>query len=368
MALPKKVNGKWLVDIRVGGRRWQRTFETKAEAKAFHDEKLASRFTGRSMDPDTSPPFSETAETFLNSQRARVRTKDLTQGALTEMETHVRRLCALPVNDRTLGDVRVGRITVAMIRHQIIPAIREGRAVKTARNYYSTFKAVMKYAREDEQIAANPAFEVTLGVKVERTDRAKQIAKPVIRAILEACDPDKQLLFRFALQTGLRAGEQAVLRWTDIDLEKREVRVQRARKKDGSIGPAKTKAGKRTISIGRTLARDLKAWRLAQPVEQRRFGLVFPTDAGTHEVSTDNWRNRILAPACKRAGVDLIRWHDLRHVFASTMMFDLQWSDAVMTQMMGHASIDLFRSTYAHWREDDSGERDYGSEMEAAME
>lgn len=367
MAHPRKTPKGWYVDVRIDGRRHQRTFATKSEAQRYYDELIASRYSRNSVDPDRSPTMADVCNTFLTYQRARVRSGTITSGALREVETHIRNLLPMPVNDRTLAEVRVGRITKAMIRHQVIPAILDGRAPKTARNYYSTFKLVMKFAAEDDLIGANPAADLTIEAPVERVDRAERIAKPVVRSILEACDDADRLLIKFAMQTGLRAGEQAVLRWADIDLEKRVVYVERARKKDGSIGPTKTKAGRRQIDIGPSLALELKKWKLEQPVEQRRFGLVFPTAAGTHEVSADNWRNRILAPACDRAGVERLRWHDLRHVFASTMMFDLNWSDAVMTQMMGHASIDLFRKTYAHWRTDTGSDQDRGRELEEAM-
>ena len=136
----------------------------------------------------------------------------------------------------------------------------------------------------------------------------------------------------------MRAGEQAALTWQDIDFERGLVHVKRARKKDGSVGAAKTKAGHRSIQ-------------LAQPINQRVGDLVFPTTVGKMD-SADNWRNRGLHGACDRAGVARISWHSLRHFFASILLFDLQEADATVTTLMGHKDISFTRRQYGHWMED----------------
>jgi integrase len=125
--------------------------------------------------------------------------------------------------------------------------------------------------------------------------------------IATARDEEERALFMFALRTGARAGEQLALRWGDIDWNKREV-VFRRSSSSGRIGP--TKSGReRRVQLTAGLVEALRK------MKHLRGELVFcRMDRKPFTI----WQlHDRLWSACRRAGIRKIRWHDLRHSFAS---------------------------------------------------
>lgn len=74
--------------------------------------------------------------------------------------------------------------------------------------------------------------------------------------------------------------------------------------------------------------------------------LVFTDEVGQPLHDTTVYRERFL-PLCRRAGVPTIRFHDLRHTAATLLL--LQGVNAkVVSEMLGHASVTITLSLYAH--------------------
>jgi len=63
--------------------------------------------------------------------------------------------------------------------------------------------------------------------------------------------------------------------------------------------------------------------------------------------------NGFLHRACKAAGAEKIKWHDLRHFFASKMLQTYPENIWKVSRKMGHATVKLTQDTYGHWIEDD---------------
>jgi integrase len=74
--------------------------------------------------------------------------------------------------------------------------------------------------------------------------------------------------------------------------------------------------------------------------------LVFCTEAGEH-LDTDNLRKRVFYKCLEKAGLRRIRFHDLRHTYASLLLAEKE-SPAYVQQQLGHASIQLTVDTYGH--------------------
>jgi integrase len=147
------------------------------------------------------------------------------------------------------------------------------------------------------------------------------------------------------------------LAWSDIDLEKQRVTVTNAVRKVGErvyeITPVpKTDSSFRTVFVTPQLIAELREWKLRSPVTD----LVFPTREHTFHVTSDNLRKRVLHPACEAAGIDKLRWHDLRHFFASICLELFGADFHRITTLMGHKSISTTRELYGHWVDDE--ERD----------
>ncbi|MGF6814018.1 integrase [Paraburkholderia atlantica] len=131
-----------------------------------------------------------------------------------------------------------------------------------------------------------------------------------------------------SLHCGLRRGELLALRWHDIQFETRTLIVRRANAKDDDI---------RRVPLNDTALATLKQWRkVAHDV------FVFAGESGEPitEIKTA-WANVLRA-----AGIVALRWHDLRHSFASRLIqrgADLY----VVKELCGHATIQM-TERYAH--------------------
>ena len=164
------------------------------------------------------------------------------------------------------------------------------------------------------------------------------------------------LALSFALQTGLRFGEQAALRWSAVDFDKRTVKVLTAlRDAPGGgkeIGQTKTKKGKRVVQLSKALVAELRAWKMRSPYSSDK-DFVFPTRAGHPQRCSNNWRKRVLHPLCDAVGIDRLKWHYCRHFYASLLLanYGNDWNK--IADRMGHAKADFTRSQYGHWIETD---------------
>ena len=160
----------------------------------------------------------------------------------------------------------------------------------------------------------------------------------------EARDSGVFALYYIDLTTGLRRGELLGLKWSDIDLEKGDLRVQR---QIGRINskiiemPLKTKNAYRTL--------PLSADAIDVLMQQRRktgnSEWVFPSPTGG-PMSPDSVLH-MLHRVLKRAGLPKVRFHDLRHTFA-TLALQNGVDIKTVSGMLGHFSAGFTLDTYAH--------------------
>ncbi len=146
---------------------------------------------------------------------------------------------------------------------------------------------------------------------------------------------DWRLIYTIALYTGMRRGEIWALRWDDIDDVRGVVTIRRSNSR-------KTTKGKRARVVD--LAPELAALLAETP---RRGPLVCPGKNGqlrsVDAKSSDRLRGHLL-----EAGVDrAVRFHDLRHTFASWWLMSGGTLEALQ-EILGHVSIEMTRCLYGH--------------------
>ena len=130
----------------------------------------------------------------------------------------------------------------------------------------------------------------------------------------EAKDSGVFELYYLELATGLRRGELLGLNWEDIDLERGDLRVRRQIARiNGEVveAPLKTKNAYRTLP----LAEDTVSILLEQKEKVGGSPWVFPSPTGG-PISPDSVLH-MLHRVLKRAGLPKVRFHDLRHTFAT---------------------------------------------------
>jgi integrase len=163
-------------------------------------------------------------------------------------------------------------------------------------------------------------------------------------------DPEYFPLFLLLARTGLRPGEAFALEWTDLDLPKRKIGVERALSA-GEIGTTKTGRA-REVDISQELAVALSALyraREAQTLKQKWSDvpdLVFVT---ARRGFLDEARvRRRFARVLRLAGVGGHRVYDLRHSYASGLLAKNVPITYVAAQL-GHADATTTLRYYARW-------------------
>jgi len=154
--------------------------------------------------------------------------------------------------------------------------------------------------------------------------------------------PDFYPLLFTALFTGMRQGELMGLTWDSINWVTRKITVDK-NFTHGRVGTPKT--GKtRKVDMSLELVKVLKEWRLACP--KGNNNLVFPNGDGGYQ-DANNMIKRRFKPALNRAGIDSLRFHDLRHTYASLLLANGAPMKYVQHQL-GHSSIKMTMDLYTH--------------------
>jgi integrase len=177
------------------------------------------------------------------------------------------------------------------------------------------------------------------------------------RQLTEAARGDRlEALYLVGLSLGLRLGEVLGLKWSDIDLAKRELRVQRALQRQTGKGllevETKTDRSRRALIMPIVLEDALRRWQVTQNLERHvagslwhRSDFVFTTTFGTPQDQSDV--NRSFHKLLSRAGLQRIRFHDLRHSCASLLLAQ-GMSPRVVMETLGHSRIALTMDIYSH--------------------
>ena len=157
-------------------------------------------------------------------------------------------------------------------------------------------------------------------------------------------------LCKIAATTGMRIGELAALRWSDVDMLNRELHVTRTFV--DRIGEQPPKSNEpRTVDLTPQAAELLEHWWTESGGHD---GLVFERDEGGHLTSAYVTK-QVLYPSLERAGIARVGergrkrdFHSFRHTFARLALesgADITW----VQKQLGHSSITLTVDTYGSW-------------------
>ena len=219
----------------------------------------------------------------------------------------------------------------------------KGLSPKTVRNIHQILSSALKLAQEQRIILTNPAEGCALP-KVEHREMKTLPVEQLQSFLREAKDSGVFELYYLELATGLRRGELLGLKWEDIDLEHGDLRVRRQIARiNGRVveAPLKTKNAYRTLPLAEDTISILKE-------QKKKVGSspwVFPSATGG-PISPDSVLH-MLHRVLKRAGLPQVRFHDLRHTFA-TLALQNGVDIKTVSGMLGHFSAGFTLDTYAH--------------------
>ena len=218
----------------------------------------------------------------------------------------------------------------------------KGLSAKTVRNINQVISSAMDFAVAQKIISENPCKAVALP-KIEHKEMQTIPAEQLQAFLKEAKETGVYEMYYIELATGLRRGELLGLKWTDIDWKNGIIKVRRSiARMNGEIveSTLKTKNSYRAVTISQQAIEVLK-----EQKAKTNDVYVFPSPNGgpISPDSVNNMLKRVLA----RAGIPKVRFHDLRHTFA-TIALQNGVDIKTVSGMLGHFSAGFTLDTYAH--------------------
>jgi integrase len=301
------------------------------------------------LEPDRSvPSFKEAAERWLtgHSQMGQIRSSTQADYA------RPLRMYAYPL----FGNRPVTTITREDVRGLLVDLLSQGKSRSLARNLLAPIRQTFNQLIDDGVLSANPATRMGryLKAKTDPRSRIEPLLVEEERSLLETARNDFPRAYPLslcALRTGMRLGELFGLQWGDIDFEGHFIEVRRTVKDGGKVFPPKN--GKiRRVDLSDQLAATLRALLVERKEETLRKGWpevpdwVFCSETGT-SLHKSNFERRVFHKLLAKAGLRRVRFHDLRHTFASRLLQNAE-SLVYVKDQMGHHSIQVTVDIYGH--------------------
>ena len=372
MATVRNYRGKYVADFRDqhGRRRIEAprgTFENKALEKRAAQELLQERtaeVAAHSFTPSrVRLTFGELAGRWLES-KVRIRATTLSDYRIMldcyllpyfagrKLES-IRRLDVerfrAELSAGLPESIRRAREAKSLAMQQADPSARlkpltPGR--RTINKCLGVLVSVFGYAVRHDLVNKNPAErleKLPVAAGEGRVIEQNVLTPAELQSVIAATRDPHRVPIMFAAYTGARQAEVLGLQWGDIDWNRRTAEIRRTYR-CGAFYQPKTASSRRTVELPPELVSELKRWRLACP--KGEHDLVCPSVTGRPMQGSALLQQGFL-PALRRAGVRRVRFHDLRHSFASNLLAG--GVDVVTVQTaLGHANAHITLSTYSH--------------------
>jgi len=348
---PHRCKGSWQWALEYGrdsnGRRLQTSkagFATKAAAQDALQQMVRTLMTDVTL---TSLTIQEYLETWLTSKHA---LKPTTMALYTEFTTnylvpHLGQIRLLELRAHHL-DRMYANITVGLRGRPLSPS--------TIRRIHGVLRSALNTAVKRRLIPYNPAEHIELAP--ENPKRPKPWTPEQSQAFLQHIAQDRLAnLYHLMLVTGMRRGETVGLRWEDVDLDGECLFViQQITDVNGRsmVSTPKTKRGQRLVPIDAETVAMLRRQRETQNLERvawgpawNEAGLIFTREDG--RPLRPEYVTRHFQALALRAGLPVIRLHDLRHTNASLALsagVDLK----VVSERLGHSQLAITADLYTH--------------------
>lgn len=187
------------------------------------------------------------------------------------------------------------------------------------------------------------------GVNLPRKDATEKryLSEDEVLQLVRATDPRYARMILAAAYTGLRFGELAALRTASLDLLRRTLTVTETLSEVAGvvvIGPPKTNASRRLISLPAFLSKELADHLASYPPTED--GLVFTSPKG-EPIRRTNFRLRVWLPAVRSSVGEPLRFHNLRDTHIAILIAAGQ-HPKLIAERLGHTSVRTVLDVYGH--------------------
>jgi integrase/recombinase XerD len=230
-----------------------------------------------------------------------------------------------------LGDMLIEELTRQHLVDLIGTRRMDGVGASTVRRDLACLSSVLTLAVGWGWAAHNVVRLLDRRLLGPTKSRRRYLSHDEERLLLAAAAPRVRETIIFAIETGLRRGEQLSLRWDQVDFDRCELRLLVTKTGVPRIVPLSDRA----LTVLRSLPRNLAS----------NFVFVNPT-TGTRYVDPSGG----LEAAARRARIDDLRWHDLRRTCGCRLIQDCGADLYHVSRWLGHSSTQMTEKAYAFLR------------------
>ena len=353
-AIFQRGDGRWVASVDYGwvnGKRKRKDLYGKTRAEVR--EKLA-REVQRRRDGLAPAPERLTVGQFLDDWLRDVVKPNKTPNTYAAYEVKVRKYLKPALGRHRLARLGPEHVQAFMTAAQEVDKV----SATTVRDARTVLGIALGQAIRWGMVSRNAA-ELTTSPRV-KVREVEPLDFDRARAFLEAIRGHRlEALFRVALALGIREGEALGLRWQDVDLDGRVVRIR----KQLQVNPqtrilelvdVKSTRSRRSINLLDFAIRALRDHRARQLEDRLRAGEAWQDWQGAGLVFTDERGGAIPARNMLRmfdklrtaAGLPGLRFHDTRHTCATFLLVQ-GVSERVVMEILGHSSLAMTQR-YAH--------------------
>ena len=331
----------------------KRGFKYKREAQQFLDEIAAQVKEDRYIAPQTIT-VEEVALEWFDKHKVKIRPH--TQSWYwNNVKNHI-----IP----TIGHLPIQKLTVPILQQMYDQKQEDGLSATSISYINRTMKMIFQHAIRKRYVSVNIASDPDLSFgKKEEPEMKILVYEEIVHVLKDVIPWTSPVAVPFALGglMGLRRGEVLGLRWSDIDFKEKKLSVigQRTIYDEGEErSELKTKNSKRVLPIP-DLVCDMLVYQKAKQFELADIlgydkmllesGYVCCYMDAQHFATgcKPTYFNRVFSKALKEYNLPDMRFHDLRHSYATNLLH-MDIPLLTVSGLMGHSSPDITLRIYAH--------------------